>query len=103
MPAALMTGNHLSISFFLFSSSPPGQPMSALFPYTPLFRSRFVEAEHQTTIRLRDLRPGDLERAAAEAEARSEEHTSELQSHSDRVCRLMLEKKKTFCRSYFRL
>src|SRR6266496_2887772 len=61
-------------------------PRSTLFPYTTLFRSRAV--------------PADLERRhpaceALDVIARSEEHTSELQSRRDLVCRLLLEKKKT--------
>src|SRR5690242_21470266 len=62
-------------------------PRSTLFPYTTLFRSgysgrRFAEG---------DRRP----RARAHAlHLRSEEHTSELQSHVNLVCRLLLEKKK---------
>src|SRR5438132_5407270 len=62
-------------------------PRSTLFPYTTLFRS--VDGrngdgrrQHRDELRRRD-RPD-----------RSEEHTSELQSHSDLVCRLLLEKKK---------
>src|SRR5438132_7064766 len=69
---------------------PPG---STLFPYTTLFRSRRdpVRREHA------DLAGRDLLLALdedGESEERSEEHTSELQSHSDLVCRLLLEKKK---------
>src|SRR2546430_4612764 len=61
-------------------------PRSTLFPYTTLFRSvpRDVSRDHAEA---RDQRyPGDR--------ARSEEHTSELQSQSNLVCRLLLEKKK---------
>src|SRR5438034_8643254 len=69
-------------------------PRSTLFPYTTLFRSK-----------LRALDVGSPKRSAlfpdvpttVEAgypNSRSEEHTSELQSHSDLVCRLLLEKKK---------
>src|SRR5206468_7021971 len=62
-------------------------PRSTLFPYTTLFRS-FVLGQ-----RVFDRCDGEsLEQAAEE---RSEEHTSELQSRSDLVCRLLLEKKKT--------
>src|SRR5215218_228234 len=63
-------------------------PRSTLFPYTTLFRS---SARHS-------LKPGaSRERGTRRCEVhpRSEEHTSELQSHSDIVCRLLLEKKKT--------
>src|SRR5438132_9009458 len=67
-------------------------PRSTLFPYTTLFRSG---ADHQ---RLREHRPGPAVHRRAvghERLARSEEHTSELQSHSDLVCRLLLVKKKS--------
>src|SRR5205807_4618785 len=70
-----------------FSSLLPPPPRSPLFPYTTLFRSIL-----RTTGSL-DLGPGTDERAAALAE-RSEEHTSELQSPCNLVCRLLLEKKK---------
>src|SRR2546430_12093953 len=66
-------------------------PRSTLFPYTTLFRSR---SEHP--FRRRDggaLGAGGL-RQRAIARVRSEEHTSELQSQSNLVCRLLLEKKK---------
>src|SRR5438034_8299194 len=67
-------------------------PRSTLFPYTTLFRSErgriFVSYEAPLAFR-RDA-PAWETRAAI----RSEEHTSELQSHSDLVCRLLLEKKK---------
>src|SRR5476649_374607 len=61
-------------------------PRSTLFPYTTLFRSR-VPAEQ-------DRRAGVAAGGQRERQRRSEEHTSELQSHSDLVCRLLLEKKK---------
>src|SRR5438034_2067391 len=77
-------------------------PRSTLFPYTTLFRSRHRGARRQSVRehRARDLRAhrrpgqqrGDPESPADYRE--SEEHTSELQSHSDLVCRLLLEKKK---------
>src|SRR5260221_5695057 len=73
-------------------------PRSTLFPYTTLFRSRrsqLIEiiCGSFTFLRffwLRSRSPHKPRRCAA----RSEEHTSELQSHSDLVCRLLLEKKK---------
>src|SRR5438034_7158202 len=97
-------------------------PRSTLFPYTTLFRSHCVEDEivdlalllgfHPlvgvegavATVTARNLagnlgrQVGDLEALDASCPAlpdqwRSEEHTSELQSHSDLVCRLLLEKK----------
>src|SRR2546427_4816073 len=75
-------------------------PRSTLFPYTTLFRSR---ADHaQAPVGAHHLpRLGGCETAAPgahplhhRARGRSEEHTSELQSQSNLVCRLLLEKKK---------
>src|SRR2546428_3255665 len=60
-------------------------PRSTLFPYTTLFRS----ADGKLLENLRNPAPGEWS-----AISRSEEHTSELQSRSDLVCRLLLEKKK---------
>src|SRR2546430_10970740 len=68
--------------FFLMIRRPP---RSTLFPYTTLFRS----APHHRAPRI-GPRLGDAQRDRAE---RSEEHTSELQSQSNLVCRLLLEKK----------
>src|SRR5436190_10051646 len=76
-------------------------PRSTLFPYTTLFRSigcRAVSHSRQWRAR-RDSNPRPLgpqpNALSTELRApRSEEHTSELQSHSDLVCRLLLEKKK---------
>src|SRR5436190_9153060 len=62
-------------------------PRSTLFPYTTLFRS---PAPRQARQRL----PGAAADPRPPPRPRSEEHTSELQSHSDLVCRLLLEKKK---------
>src|SRR5260221_1803542 len=87
-------------------------PRSTLFPYTTLFRSAMCcAASSRTAAACTSCRAevlGDVARGATEAERgggpapgtgwrgalRSEEHTSELQSHSDIVCRLLLEKKK---------
>src|SRR5438132_7818604 len=69
-------------------------PRSTLFPYTTLFRS---SEEPWTTPSLACSRTIAFARRAITSSApmrRSEEHTSELQSHSDLVCRLLLEKKK---------
>src|SRR5260221_6923255 len=60
-------------------------PRSTLFPYTTLFRSGWPV--HGA------LRRSRLEHGRARPHLRSEEHTSELQSHSDLVCRLLLGKK----------
>src|SRR5436190_9808170 len=62
-------------------------PRSTLFPYTTLFRSDWAPAEGHAAV------PGFLEWLRRAQPGRSEEHTSELQSHSDLVCRLLLEKK----------
>src|SRR5437588_7533926 len=67
-------------------------PRSTLFPYTTLFRS--VELNRQIDSAREKRGPGDLQALFNSGETRSEEHTSELQSHSDLVCRLLLEKKK---------
>src|SRR2546427_850404 len=85
-------------------------PRSTLFPYTTLFRSKDQRRCHQRLV------PGDVPHALAAQspnllrlsagnaklpgvlrECRSEEHTSELQSQSNLVCRLLLEKKKQNC------
>src|SRR5260221_8292374 len=71
-------------------------PRSTLFPYTTLFRSRPTSSTTTRRPRWPKRVPTCWCRtwAPASAIARSEEHTSELQSHSDLVCRLLLEKKK---------
>src|SRR2546430_10155233 len=69
-------------------------PRSTLFPYTTLFRSILSEAAEVLHLLLRrplEMAPRGRDRRA---EDRSEEHTSELQSQSNLVCRLLLEKKK---------
>src|SRR2546428_10240687 len=77
-------------------------PRSTLFPYTTLFRSPALGRHdlafqndlgvrgHEQIVRLAFH---ELRRMPIEAAERSEEHTSELQSRSDLVCRLLLEKK----------
>src|SRR5438132_8587109 len=70
-------------------------PRSTLFPYTTLFRSAFSAtstptSQDSTTL---DSRWKCAARSRMAVPERSEEHTSELQSHSDLVCRLLLEKK----------
>src|SRR2546430_8505587 len=69
-------------------------PRSTLFPYTTLFRSRRHGAEIARASELLVTLVTHLDEVARGAEARSEEHTSELQSQSNLVCRLLLEKKK---------
>src|SRR2546430_6059960 len=69
-------------------------PRSTLFPYTTLFRSHArVAGEARDEPDVRALRRLDGAHPAVLA-VRSEEHTSELQSQSNLVCRLLLEKKK---------
>src|SRR5438067_3568265 len=71
-------------------------PRSTLFPYTTLFRSPLPDLEIHEQPEAKAVLPGPrpvLFRKAPE-ECRSEEHTSELQSRFDLVCRLLLEKKK---------
>src|SRR3712207_8559693 len=91
--------------FFLMIRRPP---RSTLFPYTTLFRSgaglprrhRLLRALRLPGLPPRGGRRLGARRAAAlgraGADARSEEHTSELQSRQYLVCRLLLEKKKKF-------
>src|SRR2546422_3215286 len=73
-------------------------PRSTLFPYTTLFRSRHDAADHVLCVVSDEYFAAPystLERNAALWQAaRSEEHTSELQSRLHLVCRLLLEKKK---------
>src|SRR5207249_10065644 len=97
-----------STSFFFFLHVRP-HPTSTLFPYTTLFRSHPTSRRHRTRGRrrvqhLRLVPEGHRQFPSAAAGARdgaprahlprSEEHTSELQSRFDLVCRLLLEKKK---------
>src|SRR6267378_5687357 len=72
--------SHFFFFFFLMIRRPP---RSTLFPYTTLFRSR---RGHRAE--------GQPPAPWSGRDARSEEHTSELQSRRDLVCRLLLEKKK---------
>src|SRR2546421_8115304 len=78
-------------------------PRSTLFPYTTLFRSvgvmhrhiglvRAVHSEHPHPLRVGGGKGAEPHQGRSHG--RSEEHTSELQSRSDLVCRLLLEKKK---------
>src|SRR5260221_9807404 len=73
-------------------------PRSTLFPYTTLFRSapaaRTCPFSAATSRRAPCVCPRAMHACTCPAAWRSEEHTSELQSHSDLVCRLLLEKKK---------
>src|SRR5688572_32750570 len=77
-------------------------PRSTLFPYTTLFRS--IVRIHGVIAAADDLDPKVGHRVAGQHAAlhglRSEEHTSELQSQSNLVCRLLLEKKKKKINTY---
>src|SRR2546430_13371600 len=77
-------------------------PRSTLFPYTTLFRSAEAEVQALPGARDRDVHEAPLLLQAVEVghAVRSEEHTSELQSQSNLVCRLLLEKKKTYRQRY---
>src|SRR5438105_11677545 len=84
--------------FFLMIRRPP---RSTLFPYTTLFRSD--RAEHAQRQQPAVLLVRDLQRLIhheLQDVVRSEEHTSELQSRVDLVCRLLLEKKKKKKKQY---
>src|SRR2546430_12481561 len=100
--------------FFLMIRRPP---RSTLFPYTTLFRSRNARSPHaghaaQTPVlveRSLTAPPAEARRRApprarprppGAGAARSEEHTSELQSQSNLACRLLLEKKKHYASSH---
>src|SRR5262249_56526421 len=89
--------------FFLFFSIIPRPPRSTLFPYTTLFRSSRDYARRRAypaspaplAVRIeRGLLPMAGRRSEVFPLLRSEEHTSELQSLTNLVCRLLLEKKK---------
>src|SRR5437016_9661336 len=81
----------------------PRPPRSTLFPYTTLFRSKPANSRYRFQVRRQPTHPwwavqaADFrfrKSAAWTAHHRSEEHTSELQSLTNLVCRLLLEKKK---------
>src|SRR5690349_23064323 len=85
---------HFLLFFFLMIRRPP---RSTLFPYTTLFRSERPGADNQRIPQAQaevcgaEIHYVSIKSAFAD---RSEEHTSELQSRRDLVCRLLLEKKK---------
>src|SRR5260370_23590411 len=86
-------------------------PRSTLFPYTTLFRSLRAAGRRLRARAVRRPRGGEARSRgkpqrgggagrAAPGRRRSEEHTSELQSHLNLVCRLLLEKKKKVSKEY---
>src|SRR5207244_13159099 len=81
----------LSSPIFSFLLRPP--PISTLFPYTTLFRSQWHCCSRTPSDPTLSRRSKAVRRSSTRA--RSEEHTSELQSPDHLVCRLLLEKKKT--------
>src|SRR5690349_23912310 len=97
MSAHLSERRHATTLFFFVQIRRP--PRSTLFPYTTLFRSQEVgqrlRAARGARVRAQELVGlGQLGADPGGFAARSEEHTSELQSRRDLVCRLLLEKKK---------
>src|SRR5438034_1376193 len=108
--AAALLRYCVPVQVLLFLLVMPRPPRAALFPYTTLFRSHRVSNERERSgdeQRVRDKRKRRVPDPILQHRfvvycsplppndhARSEEHTSELQSHSDLVCRLLLDKKK---------
>src|SRR3712207_8551158 len=107
----------MSLFFFLMIRRPP---RSTLFPYTTLFRSKAKKAKKAAKAKAKgepkahgaalahasaaaDVTPSAAKAAQILEDARSEEHTSELQSRQYLVCRLLLEKKKTVLSIYLNL
>src|SRR2546430_4138788 len=84
-------GTWVSSHFFFLMIRRP--PRSTLFPYTTLFRSAKLPRQF-VTFTFYKARP-EWRMLNESARQRSEEHTSELQSQSNLVCRLLLEKKKS--------
>src|SRR5260370_29535696 len=90
-----MSASPCSLFFFFLMIRRP--PRSTLFPYTTLFRSLRPLRTPEIASGGQGLRPMDpdtLGSPSRTGDLRSEEHTSELQSHLNLVCRLLLEKKK---------
>src|SRR2546430_11210565 len=102
--SAVSVSSHSVSYFFFFFLMIRRPPRSTLFPYTTLFRSRqgitavlgevhAVASTHEILLHQMHYRL-----VVVDDEDRSEEHTSELQSQSNLVCRLLLEKKKNVSR-----
>src|SRR5438270_12472147 len=88
---SFLCSRHFFFSFFFFFLMIRRPPRSTLFPYTTLFRSykgNVFSGANSVAGGAADSKDN------AESVFRSEEHTSELQSQSNLVCRLLLEKKK---------
>src|SRR2546428_12334476 len=92
---SLLTLSYHSFFFFFFFLMIRRPPRSTLFPYTTLFRSRRARLSPLWRLAARSGPwPTRGRHLIDSPKHRSEEHTSELQSRSDLVCRLLLEKKK---------
>src|SRR5437588_7791363 len=85
--------HHFDFILFFFFLMIRRPPRSTLFPYTTLFRSHPLDVPWMFENRFEAM-ACHASQSWSYARPRSEEHTSELQSHSDLVCRLLLEKKK---------
>src|SRR5260370_14252442 len=83
--------NAIFLFFFLMIRRPP---RSTLFPYTTLFRSVRRKRIPRIQIPVSEIEERLAAQFVSSRFSRSEEHTSELQSHLNLVCRLLLEKKK---------
>src|SRR5438093_8485171 len=87
--------DYFFLFFFFFFLMIRRPPRSTLFPYTTLFRSLFKDFAHPVQRLHVVLQGRPAEQPHLRDVRRSEEHTSELQSLTNLVCRLLLEKKKT--------
>src|SRR5256885_10604415 len=89
LPCLTSPSHHITLFFFFLMIRRP--PRSTLFPYTTLFRSALQLGGPRIRLVSEDL---GQELECVDSGGRSEEHTSELQSPCNLVCRLLLEKKK---------
>src|SRR5438132_2605087 len=90
----LMLSYAISFSFFFFNDTPTTEIYTlSLHDALPIFTGHKTDP-HEARWLAHGLRHGMIRPSCIPPRARSEEHTSELQSHSDLVCRLLLEKKK---------
>src|SRR2546430_7515145 len=96
MLSLFLIRDYIDVFYFFFFLMIRRPPRSTLFPYTTLFRSNAAEPYSASTRGPSRWRRAIEKRSmpAGRASSRSEEHTSELQSQSNLVCRLLLEKKK---------
>src|SRR5205085_12126806 len=109
-PQTTLTATHTYVSHFFIVQARP--PISTLFPYTTLFRSivaHDIVQANGSFAQIAGEQEGETVQAHTEVfclpvfqstHSRSEEHTSELQSQSNLVCRLLLEKKKFIVSSH---